>query len=81
MGLKGPAVATHTLAAARASASMPSFCQIVAEAIDLPLNDDLEICGANDLKTAVRAITRDTGSGITPAEIGQILQAILPGAR
>ncbi|UWU80005.1 isocitrate lyase/phosphoenolpyruvate mutase family protein [Bradyrhizobium huanghuaihaiense] len=44
-------------------------CRIIAEAIDLPVNADLENCGADDPKTAARAITRAAEAGCVGGSI------------
>ncbi|MBR0780847.1 isocitrate lyase/PEP mutase family protein [Bradyrhizobium iriomotense] len=44
-------------------------CRIIAEATDLPVNADLENCGADDPKTAARAITRAAEAGCVGGSI------------
>lgn len=44
-------------------------CRIIAEATDLPVNADLENCGADDPKIAARAITRAAEAGCVGGSI------------
>jgi len=44
-------------------------CWMIAEATDLPVNADLENCGADDPKTAARAITRAAEAGAVGGSI------------
>jgi 2-methylisocitrate lyase-like PEP mutase family enzyme len=44
-------------------------CRMIAEATDLPVNADLENCGADDPKTAARAITRAAEAGAVGGSI------------
>ena len=44
-------------------------CRIIAEATDLPVNADLENCGADDPKTAAQAITRAAEVGCVGGSI------------
>ncbi|MGY8664723.1 isocitrate lyase/phosphoenolpyruvate mutase family protein [Bradyrhizobium sp. UFLA05-109] len=44
-------------------------CRAIAEATDLPVNADLENCGADDPKTAARAITRAAEVGCVGGSI------------
>ena len=44
-------------------------CRVIAEATDLPVNADLENCGADDPKTAARAITRAAEAGCVGGSI------------
>ncbi|MFN5716157.1 MAG: oxaloacetate decarboxylase [Bradyrhizobium sp.] len=44
-------------------------CRMIVEATDLPVNADLENCGADDPKTAARAITRAAEAGVVGGSI------------
>ncbi|MHC2252205.1 isocitrate lyase/PEP mutase family protein [Bradyrhizobium embrapense] len=44
-------------------------CRVIAEATDLPVNADLENCGADDPKTAAKAITRAAEAGVVGGSI------------
>jgi 2-methylisocitrate lyase-like PEP mutase family enzyme len=44
-------------------------CRVIAEATDLPVNADLENCGADDPKTAAQAITRAAEVGCVGGSI------------
>ena len=44
-------------------------CRMIAEATDLPVNADLENCGADDPKTAAKAIARAAEAGCVGASI------------
>jgi len=44
-------------------------CRVIAGATDLPVNADLENCGADDPKTAARAITRAAEAGCVGGSI------------
>lgn len=44
-------------------------CRAIAEATDLPVNADLENCGADDPKTAAKAITRAAEAGAVGGSI------------
>ncbi|WP_342728142.1 isocitrate lyase/phosphoenolpyruvate mutase family protein [Bradyrhizobium sp. B097] len=44
-------------------------CRVIAEATDLPVNADLENCGADDPKTAAKAITRAAEVGVVGGSI------------
>ena len=39
-------------------------CRVIADATDLPVNADLENCGADDPKTAAKAIARAAEAGV-----------------
>ncbi|PAY04252.1 2-methylisocitrate lyase [Bradyrhizobium sp. UFLA03-84] len=44
-------------------------CRVIAEATDLPVNADLENCGADDPKTAAKAIARAAEAGVVGGSI------------
>ena len=44
-------------------------CRLIAAATDLPVNADLENCGADDPRTAARAITRAAEAGVVGGSI------------
>ncbi|WP_050423608.1 isocitrate lyase/PEP mutase family protein [Bradyrhizobium tropiciagri] len=44
-------------------------CRVISEAIDLPVNADLENCGADDPKTAAKAIARAAEAGVVGGSI------------
>ena len=44
-------------------------CRVIAEATDLPVNADLENCGADDPKTAAKAIARAADAGVVGGSI------------
>ncbi|QOZ33400.1 oxaloacetate decarboxylase [Bradyrhizobium sp. CCBAU 53421] len=44
-------------------------CRVITDATDLPVNADLENCGADDPKTAARAITRAAEAGVVGGSI------------
>ncbi|MCC8954272.1 isocitrate lyase/phosphoenolpyruvate mutase family protein [Bradyrhizobium sp. Pear77] len=44
-------------------------CRVIAAATDLPVNADLENCGADDPKTAAKAITRAAEAGVVGGSI------------
>src|SRR3954454_23990631 len=44
-------------------------CRVIAQATDLPVNADLENCGADDPKTAARAIARAAEAGVVGGSI------------
>ncbi|MGY3588204.1 2-methylisocitrate lyase-like PEP mutase family enzyme [Bradyrhizobium sp. USDA 4341] len=44
-------------------------CRVIADATDLPVNADLENCGADDPKTAAKAITRAAEAGVVGGSI------------
>jgi len=44
-------------------------CRMIAEATDLPVNADLENCGADDPKTAAKAIARAAEAGVVGGSI------------
>ncbi|UFX47999.1 isocitrate lyase/phosphoenolpyruvate mutase family protein [Bradyrhizobium sp. 41S5] len=44
-------------------------CRAIADATDLPVNADLENCGADDPKTAAKAITRAAEAGVVGGSI------------
>jgi 2-methylisocitrate lyase-like PEP mutase family enzyme len=44
-------------------------CRVIADAIDLPVNADLENCGADDPKTAAKAIARAAEAGCVGGSI------------
>src|SRR4051795_13247149 len=44
-------------------------CRMIAEATDLPVNADLENCGADDPKTAAKAIARAAEAGCVGGSI------------
>src|SRR4029079_14909146 len=44
-------------------------CRMIADATDLPVNADLENCGADDRKTAAKAITRAAEAGCVGGSI------------
>lgn len=44
-------------------------CRMIADATDLPVNADLENCGADDPKTAAKAISRAADAGVVGGSI------------
>lgn len=44
-------------------------CRVISEATDLPVNADLENCGADDPKTAAKAIARAAEAGVVGGSI------------
>src|SRR6201747_1429932 len=44
-------------------------CRVIADATDLPVNADLENCGADDPKTAAKAIARAAEAGVVGGSI------------
>ena len=44
-------------------------CRMIAEATDLPVNADLENCGADDPKTAAKAVARAAEAGVVGGSI------------
>ena len=44
-------------------------CRVIAQATDLPVNADLENCGADDPKTAAKAIARAAEAGVVGGSI------------
>ncbi|WP_420964878.1 isocitrate lyase/PEP mutase family protein [Bradyrhizobium sp. B120] len=44
-------------------------CRVIADATDLPVNADLENCGADDPRTAAKAITRAAEAGVVGGSI------------
>src|SRR3979411_1674705 len=44
-------------------------CRVIAQATDLPVNADLENCGAHDPKTAAKAIARAADAGAVGGSI------------
>jgi 2-methylisocitrate lyase-like PEP mutase family enzyme len=70
------ALATTSLGLAntlgRATTSLDAIiqnCRMIAEATDLPINADLENCGADDPKTAAKAIARAAEAGVVGGSI------------
>lgn len=70
------ALATTSLGLAntlgRATVSLDAIienCRVIADATDLPVNADLENCGADDPKTAAKAITRAAEAGVVGGSI------------
>ena len=70
------ALATTSLGLAntlgRATVSLDAIienCRVIAEATDLPVNADLENCGADDPKTAAKAIARAAEAGAVGGSI------------
>jgi len=70
------ALATTSLGLAntlgRATVSLDAIienCRVISEATDLPVNADLENCGADDPKTAAKAIARAAEAGVVGGSI------------
>src|SRR6266702_4948026 len=70
------ALATTSLALANtlgsATVSLDAIienCRAIAQATDLPVNADLENCGADDPKTAAKAIARAAEAGVVGGSI------------